>query len=989
VQDILELKAAIHAAIRVREETGVYVPLQASITLDTSGRMLLGTDIAAALNIMEHMPVDIIGLNCSTGPDYMREPARYLGEYSTRPVSIIPNAGIPINVNGLAVFPMEPEPMARGLREMVEEFDVGIIGGCCGTTPQHIIEMSREIKTRPVTARPIKRLSQVASMIRAVDLQQNPAPNIIGERVNTLGSRKVKRLVLADDLDGIMEVATSQMEEGAHTLDVCVALTERTDERDTMRKLVKKLALVVEGPLVIDSTEADVLKDALEQYPGRAIINSINMENGRAKIESVMPMAMAHGAAVIALTIDEEGMAKTRERKLEVAKVIHDIVTKEYGLAPEDLIFDALTFPLTTGDPEFMNSAVETIEGIRLIEEALPGVLTVLGVSNVSFGINPAARKIINAVFLYHCIKAGLDLAIVHPSHVVPFAEIPADERELAEDLIFNRRPDALQRVIERFEGRTDDANAGGPDPMAEMDARQRLHYRIVFRKKDGIEADIDEAVAESGDAVEVLNNVLLPAMKEVGDKFGAGELILPFVLQSAEAMKKAVNQLENYLERLEGSTKGTVVLATVYGDVHDIGKNLVNTILTNNGYTVHDLGKQVPISKIIDKAVEVNATAIGLSALLVSTSKQMPLCVKELHHQGLKFPVMIGGAAINRPYAHRALFVSEDTAYEPGVFYAKDAFEGLSLMDKLIIPDERVRLVQSTIASAIKTLAGPSRNSFQAPAEASEVARSATPIVEPPVAPFFGVKELDGYTLKDVWPHLDLKTLFRLHWGGKGVKDEAWEKLQQEEFLPKLAELEKSAEETGWLAPRVRYGFFPANGDGNDLIIFDPVEQDKEIARMPFPRQPHRERLCLSDYFLPLESGKRDVVAFQIVTMGEAATKRTEETQARGDYSESFFSHGLSVSSAEALAEYTHQRIRGMLNIGPEGGKRYSWGYPSCPDLSQHTIVDQLLDFGKIGVDVTDGFQFVPEQTTAAIIVPHPDAKYYAVMRSGGDEAD
>jgi 5-methyltetrahydrofolate--homocysteine methyltransferase len=989
VQDILELKAAIHAALRVREETGVYVPLQASITLDTSGRMLLGTDIAAALNIMEHMPVDIIGLNCSTGPDYMREPARYLGEYSTRPVSIIPNAGIPINVNGLAVFPMEPEPMARGLREMVEEFEVGIIGGCCGTTPQHIIEMSREIKTRPVTARPIKRLSQVASMIRAVDLKQDPAPNIIGERVNTLGSRKVKRLVLADDLDGIMSVATSQMEEGAHTLDVCVALTERTDERDTMRKLVKKLALVVEGPLVIDSTEADVLKDALEQYPGRAIINSINMENGRGKIESVMPLAMAHGAAVIALTIDEEGMAKTRERKVEVAKVIHDIVTNEYGLASEDLIFDALTFPLTTGDPEFMNSAVETIEGIRLIEEALPGVLTVLGVSNVSFGINPAARKIINAVFLYHAIKAGLDLAIVHPSHVVPFAEIPADERELAEDLIFNRRPDALQRVIERFEGRTDDANAGGPDPMAEMDARQRLHYRIVFRKKEGIEADIDEAVAQSGDAVEVLNNVLLPAMKEVGDKFGAGELILPFVLQSAEAMKKAVNQLENYLERLEGSTKGTVVLATVYGDVHDIGKNLVNTILTNNGYTVHDLGKQVPISKIIDKAVEVNATAIGLSALLVSTSKQMPLCVKELHHQGLKFPVMIGGAAINRPYAHRALFVSEDTAYEPGVFYAKDAFEGLSLMDKLIIPDERVQLVQSTIASAIKTLAGPSRNSFEAPVEASEVARSATPIVEPPVAPFFGVKELDGYTLKDVWPHLDLKTLFRLHWGGKGVKDEAWEKLQQEEFLPKLAELEKSAEETGWLDPRVRYGFFPANGDGNDLIIFDPVDQDKEIARMPFPRQPHRERLCLADYFLPIESGKRDVVAFQIVTMGEAATKRTEETQARGDYSESFFSHGLSVSSAEALAEYTHQRIRGMLNIGPEGGKRYSWGYPSCPDLSQHAIVDRLLDFGTIGVEVTDGFQFVPEQTTAAIIVPHPDAKYYAVMRSGGDEAD
>ena len=507
------------------------------------------------------------------------------------------------------------------------------------------------------------------------------------------------------------------------------------------------------------------------------------------------------------------------------------------------------------------------------------------------------------------------------------------------------------------------------------------------IRKKDGIEADVDEAVAQSGDAVEVLNNVLLPAMKEVGDKFGAGELILPFVLQSAEAMKKAVTQLEKYLERLEGSTKGTVVLATVYGDVHDIGKNLVNTILTNNGYTVHDLGKQVPISKIIDKAVEVNATAIGLSALLVSTSKQMPLCVKELHHQGLNFPVMIGGAAINRPYAHRTLFVDEDTAYESGVFYAKDAFEGLSLMDKLIVPEERAQLVKNTMASAIKTLADPSRNSFLAPAEASEVARSATPIVEPPIAPFFGVKELDGYTLKDVWPHLDLKTLFRLHWGGKGVKDEAWEKLQQEEFLPRLTALEKDAEDTGWLDPRVRYGFFPANGDGNDLIIFDPVDQNKEIARFTVPA-PACPRAALPLRLLPADRiGQADVVAFQIVTMGAAATQRTEETQARGDYSDSFFSHGLSVSSAEALAEYTHQRIRSMLNIGPEGGKRYSWGYPSCPDLSQHAIVDQLLDFSTIGVEVTDGFQFVPEQTTAAIVVPHPDAKYYAVMRSGGDD--
>ena len=764
VQDILELKATIFAARQVFEETGKKVPIQASITLMPSGGMLLGTDIAAALNILEHLDVDIIGLNCSTGPDYMREPARYLGEYSTKPVSIIPNAGLPENVNGIAVFPMQPEPFARDLRDMVESFGVGIVGGCCGTTPDHIDQIVKTVTGLPVTSRPSTPRNQVASMIKAVDLAQEPAPTIIGERVNTLGSRKVKRLIIADDLDGVLNVAVGQMEEGAHLLDVSMALTKRTDEKDVMRRMVKKLALTVEGPLVIDTTEANVVQDALEQYPGRAIINSINMENGRERIENVMPLAMAHGAAMIALTIDEEGMAKTRERKLEVAKAIHTIVTGEYGLAPEDLIFDALTFPLTTGDPEFVNSAVETIEGIRLIEEALPGVKSVLGISNVSFGINPAARKVINAVFLYHAIKAGLDLAIVHPSHVLPFAEIPENERKLAEDLIFNRIPEALQNVIEFYEGKEEDTSSGGPDPMLEMDVRERLHYRIVHRKKDGVEADIDQAVAESGDAVDVLNSVLLPAMKEVGDKFGAGELILPFVLQSAETMKKAVSQLENYLEKQEGSTKGTVVLATVYGDVHDIGKNLVNTILTNNGYTVHDLGKQVPINRIIDAAIEHKATAIGLSALLVSTSKQMPLCVKELHHGGHQFPVMIGGAAINPAYAHRSLFVEEDTPYEPGLFYAKDAFEGLSLMDRIVEPDQRRALIEQTLEKAPKTMNKPSRESFISPADANDTERSAIRLVEPQTPPFWGVREMTDFTLEDVWPHLDTKTLFRLH---------------------------------------------------------------------------------------------------------------------------------------------------------------------------------------------------------------------------------
>ena len=987
-QDILELKAAIHAILRVREETGVRLPIQAQVTLDTSGRMLLGTDIAAALAVLEALPVDVVGLNCSTGPEHMREPARYLGEHSTRPVAVIPNAGLPINVDGMAVYPLDPEAMSRDLGQMAAEFGVGIVGGCCGTTPEHLAALVKEIGRRPSGPRPARPLPLTASMVRAVDLRQDPAPLIVGERVNTLGSRKVKRLALADDYDGMVVVAREQTEIGAHALDVCVAMTERSDEREMLRKLVKKLALNIEAPLVLDSTEADVLKDALEQYPGRAVINSINMENGRAKIDSVMPLAMAHGAAVVAMTIDEDGMAKTAERKAEAARAIYEIVVGEYGLAPEALIFDPLTFPLSTGDEEFTRSALETLEGIRRIEAEMPGVMTILGISNVSFGLNPVARKIVNAVFLYHAVQAGLDLAIVHPSHVVPFAEIPEAERELAEDLVLARRDDALARLIEHFEGREEEASAGGPDPMLDMTPEERLHYQIVHRRKEGIEEQIDLAVANR-DPVEVLNGVLLPAMKEVGDKFGAGELILPFVLQSAEAMKRAVARLETYLERQEGVTKGTVVLATVYGDVHDIGKNLVNTILTNNGYTVHDLGKQVPVNRIIDKAVEVGATAIGLSALLVSTSKQMPLCVQELHRAGHRYPVIIGGAAINRGYAQRTLFVDEQTPYEPGVFYAKDAFEGLSLMDRIVDPDARSTLARETTEEARHALSRPGREAFSVPEEASETSGSTVRQVEPVSPPFWGGREMADIRLEDVWPHLDLKTLFRLHWGAKGVKDEAWEALQRDDFLPRLARMQRDAIERGWLRPLVRYGYFPANRDGNDLVVFSADEEEREVARFAFPRQPRRDRLCLADYFLPLASGRRDVAVFQIVTVGSEATELTEKLQAAGDYSESFFTHGLSVQTAEGLADYAHARIRAELGAAPEQGKRYSWGYPACPDLGQHALVDRLLDVGAAGIRVTDGFQFDPEQTTAALVVLHPDARYYALARSGADPAD
>src|SRR6266542_2920652 len=636
-QDILEVKAAVAGIERLFSEIGRRVPLQAQVTLDVSGRMLLGTDIASAMTTLEALKVDVIGLNCSTGPEHMREPVRYLAEHASLPLSVIPNAGLPLNTGvGEAVYPLEPKPMADALSEFVRDFGVRIVGGCCGTTPEHLEAIVGAVHKAEHQAHPstktVGHVPRVSSAMRAITLHQDPPPLLVGERVNSQGSRKVKRLLLADDYEGILEVAREQVDSGAHVLDVCVALTERADEAEQMAKVVKLLSMSVETPLVIDSTEANVIKEALEHIPGRGIVNSINMENGRKRIDAVVPLVKQHGAAVIALTIDEIGMAKTRERKLEVAKKIYDIVVGEYGLAADDLIYDALTFTLATGDAEWIESAKETIEGIRLIKRELPGVSTILGVSNVSFGLTPEARAVLNSVFLHHCVSAGLDAAIVNPAHINPYAEISEVERELANDLVFNKRPDALQRFIEHFSKETDQSEktdqTDKADPTAGMTPDQRIHWMILHRKKEGIEDQLDAAGVRDN-PVRVLNEVLLPAMKEVGDKFGAGELILPFVLQSAEVMKKAVKHLELFLEKAEGYTKGKVVLATVYGDVHDIGKSLVNTILS--------------------KAVEVEADAIGLSALLVSTSKQMPLCVKELDKRQMKIPVLIGGAAINR----------------------------------------------------------------------------------------------------------------------------------------------------------------------------------------------------------------------------------------------------------------------------------------------------------------------------------------------------
>jgi 5-methyltetrahydrofolate--homocysteine methyltransferase len=1006
-QDMLEVRAAITGLRRAMRDAGRVVPIQAQVSLDTSGRMLLGTDIAAVMHTLLNLRVDIIGLNCSTGPEHMREPVRYLAEHCPIPISTLPNAGIPLNENGQAVYPMQPESMAKALYEFVTEFGVNIIGGCCGNSHEHlraVVETCRSAQRhlRPLAdqqahgqnrwqlARP-----SVTSGVRATTLVQDPAPLLVGERVNSTGSRKAKQALLNDDYDTLLGIAREQVEGGAHVLDVQMAHT------------VKKLSLGIEAPLVIDSTEAEVIRAALETYPGRAVINSINMENGRQRIEQVVPLAIEHGAALVALTIDEIGMGKTCERKVEIAQKIYDICVNEYGLAPGSLIFDTLTFPITTGQEDLQTAALETLEAIKRIKAELPGVLTILGVSNLSFGLKQHARAVLNSVFLYHAVKAGLDTAIVNPTHITPYAEVDAEQRQLAEDLIYNR-PDALPRYIAYFEAHEPQASSADTkvDPTEGMDSFERLHWHILHRRKEGVEALIDLAIAERADAlacsqgeaaVSVLNTVLLPAMKDVGDRFGAGELILPFVLQSAEVMKRAVSRLETYLERKEGYTKGKVVLATVFGDVHDIGKNLVNTILSNNGYTVYDLGKQVPLNTILDKAVEVEADAIGLSALLVSTSKQMPLCVKELHKRGLAFPVIIGGAAINRSYGRRILFVDEQTPesvpvpYESGVFYARDAFEGLDIIDKLTAePEQRASFVAQIREEALRERLKPARKAQTGERvkreEDTEPSSAIQRAVHIPVPPFWGPRILDRIGLEDVAACMDLNTLFRLHWGGKSHGDE-FQRLVSEEFQPRLERMLREARQQRYLQPRIVYGYFPCQSQGNELLVYDYQDWQatgtlREVTRLSCPRQPDRERLSLADYFAPVASGQVDTVAFQVVTMGQTASLTIERLQNAGNYAEAYFIHGLSVNMAEGLAEYANRLVRQELGLTGEVGRRYSWGYPAIPDLEDHRKVFQLLPVtASIGVSLTESYQLVPEQSTAAIIVHHPQSSYFAVL--------
>ena len=828
---------------------------------------------------------------------------------------------------------------------------------------------------------------RVSSALKAVDLKQIPAPLIIGERINTQGSRKAKKMVLEDDYDGLVDLGRTQVEDGAHCLDVCVATTERSDEHEFMLNLVKRLSLEIDAPLVIDSTDPNVIEASVTQIPGRPIINSINLEGDGSRFEKLAPVMAKYGLPAIALCIGPEGMAKTPQQKVDTAELLYE-TGKKYGLKIEQFIFDVLTFTLATGEDEFLNAGKNTLEGIRLVKEKFPESFTTLGLSNISFGLAPYARKILNSVFLYHAVKTGLDSAIVNAKEIIPIGEIDEKEKKLAEDLIFNTHPNALSDLIAYFEnaGPQSSSTSKKVDVDPSWPAGKRANFRIVNRLKDGIQNDVVHAISEKlgkteiikevdgvlsldvppeithDGAIKTLNEDLLPAMKEVGDKFGAGELILPFVLKSAECMKAAVGELEKYLVKEEGTSKGTLVLGTVYGDVHDIGKNLVKTIFQNNGYTVHDLGKQVPLQKFIEKIDETKPDAIGLSALLVSTSKQMKFFVEHARKNNMDISILCGGAAINSNYINR--IAKEDGIYEPGVFYCNTMFEGLKTMD-VLISDEKSKL----LAEWKEKLENWKEKSTTA-VDSDTLPKSEVKPVEAPTPKNIGEPirlKLDQINMAEVWTMIDKKSLFKLSWGLRGKAGSE----SEEEHEQLLTEWKMRIIREKLFEPEIVYGYFKCHNKDRKLLVENPHGDDVELE---FPRSTRPEHLCLTDYF-----GDDDVVAFQSVTVGNKVADIIEQWNKDDKYTDAYYLHGLAVEVAEALAEWVNQKIKSELNLD-KGGLRYSWGFPSCPDVSQHHLVWKLLKPEESGMTLTESGQIIPEQSTAAIVVHHPDAKYFVL---------
>ncbi len=984
-QDLLQAKIAVIAANELFEKQNCSVPLMVQVTMEQTGTMLLGTDMAAALTTLEMFPIDIIGMNCATGPQEMSENVRFLTEHARTMVSVLPNAGLPENVGGQAHYKLTPSELAAFHERFVKEFGVNVVGGCCGTTPAHLAEVVKKIRgLAPKKRTPVHEAS-ASSLYESVTYQQTPAPLLVGERTNANGSKKFKQLLELEDYDAITQMGRESAQEGSHMLDVCCAYVGRDESRD-MIEVITRINKQVTVPIMIDSTEAPVIEDALKRISGKSVINSINLEDGEERMKKVCPMAKKYGAALVALTIDEKGMAKERARKVDVAARIYDLATKKYGIRGEDLFFDTLTFTLGSGDAEFRTAGIETIEAIREIKKKFPEVRTILGLSNISFGLNPDARHVLNSVFLHYALEAGLDSAIVHAARILPLFKIEEEARELSRRIVFNDWKDGkdpLHEFIGYFEKRKGSTQVEKKKaPAASLE--ESLKNKIVDGNKENLETELAEALKKYP-PLDIINIHLMDGMKVVGDLFGAGKMQLPFVLQSAEVMKRAVAYLEPFMEKAAGSEKGRVVLATVKGDVHDIGKNLVDIILTNNGYKVFNLGIKQPIETILAAATEHKADAIGLSGLLVKSTSIMKDDLEEMERRGMKVPVICGGAALNRKYVDETLA----TAYSGPVFYAQDAFSGLRAMDEMSQAKPGSGPFPSQ--SKPKSSAG---SAVPAPSVKAPERSNVTPDNPVPKPPFWGYKIIKNINMREVFPYINKLSLFKGQWQFKqsGLSDADYNKILKEKVEPLFAEWQEKCVREKILEPRVIYGYYPCWSEGNDLIILDP-ESKKEVTRFNFPRQTAAPFWCLSDFFRAKKSNEPDVVGFQAVTVGTRSSELERDLFKADQYTDYLYLHGISVEGAEALAEWTHRMTRRDWGFGAEDsadieallrqgyrGSRYSFGYPACPNLEDQKKLFEILPGDKIGLSLTEEFQLVPEQSTTAVVVHHPQAKYFII---------
>ncbi|MFF4276078.1 methionine synthase [Streptomyces sp. NPDC001536] len=999
-QDLLQTKAAVLGARRGLAALGVDLPLIVSVTVETTGTMLLGSEIGAALTALEPLGIDMIGLNCATGPAEMSEHLRYLARHSRIQLSCMPNAGLPVLGKDGAHYPLGAPELADAQENFVRDYGLSLVGGCCGTTPEHLRQVVERVRGLAPTARDPRPEPGAASLYQTVPFRQDTSYMAIGERTNANGSKKFREAMLEGRWDDCVEMARDQIREGAHMLDLCVDYVGRDGVAD-MEELAGRFATASTLPIVLDSTEVDVIQAGLEKLGGRAVINSVNYEDGdgpESRFVKVTRLAQEHGAALIALTIDEEGQARTVEKKVEIAERLIDDLTGNWGIHESDILIDTLTFTICTGQEESRGDGIATIEAIRELKRRHPDVQTTLGLSNISFGLNPAARILLNSVFLDECVKAGLDSAIVHASKILPIARFSEEEVTTALDLIYDRRAegyDPLQKLMALFEGATAKSlKAGKAEELAALPLDERLQRRIIDGEKNGLEADLDEALQDTP-ALDIVNNTLLEGMKVVGELFGSGQMQLPFVLQSAEVMKTAVAHLEPHMEKSDAEGKGTIVLATVRGDVHDIGKNLVDIILSNNGYNVVNIGIKQPVSAILEAAAEHKADVIGMSGLLVKSTVIMKENLEELNQRGLAadYPVILGGAALTRAYVEQDLH----EIYEGEVRYARDAFEGLRLMDALIavkrgvpgakLPELKQRRVKSTATAAVVV------------AESPEQGRSDVAVDNPvPTPPFWGTRVVKGIQLKEYASWLDEGALFKGQWGLKQARKgdgPTYEELVETEGRPRLRGWLDRLQTENLLEAAVVHGYFRAVSKGDDLILLD--ENGSELTRFSFPRQRRGRRLCLADFFRPEESGETDVVGLQVVTVGSRIGEETAKLFEADAYRDYLELHGLSVQLAEALAEYWHARVRDELGIaaGDPGsldgmfrteyqGCRYSLGYPACPDLEDRAKIAELLQPERIGVHLSEEFQLHPEQSTDAIVLHHPEASYF---NAGGRE--